>query len=966
LCAYDRATANQTYSSLKSRLDRENRRQQKDQDRLKLYKEVKARLDDELRQHEDIQAQLHGAGESIARRRSYADNAEKEIETLTSAVSDGSIREDELAIELATLQVQFNTYQARMDGIEQELQKARDMTDEITTNRDKARDEARQVREERRQEAERKLLDAARHEGMMQGKVEGMHNGWEEGKFLGYKEGRKDGAHEQHEEMNRKWRAIKRELPNYDLDDRIPSPESSYNGDVPERLKTLGAPIIVPLPKKARTSAAPPPATIYYDDDDYIRPNPIHSSPEQIHQEFRPSGSRAHRAPQPPPPVPPNLYGNTMITQAPIINLEPASWGPSSSRSGQIQQQRPRANMPPPQPIFGQTQDEWQPPIIRPDDLKRSKTWQKLEKRFTSKPREISHAPHDMDFAPMAAPLPYPAVATPLPHSQTLQPGRAPPTPAPSTFREPAYNEEESADERRGHPGQRYADQPETAKSGMLSRLTSLVRGGRSQPAVDPMNHPLGYRDVHSTPTLPGQNSIMIASPTTSPSSRHRNLSQPGTPVWPLPSPQHTRLSQLPDNGIPSLDAAGEISLPPPHGLHGSAMQSAINISSQNPSHNPSPSPSQRSFQRERSRSREPSPIKKRFSQISHSLRDAAGAAGAALQHIPSHSRIQAESRGRSRSRSPITPDSPSPIQQPRDRSRSRSRPRSTIDNPYFAVPSEGLHIPEHIMVGPTISDPNLVDDTSVRRGRGPVHKGTATSQISGKSSPISQMSILSMGGALGLSRGSEHREPREPNFVTYPANLSMIEEEWPRHSNYNPSPSPTFRRAAENILPVVAAEQQFPHRPPPMDRHFSDSSVTMADNRETWDSRYPPPPPSMRSIASGNPPHPPMKSPQTDNTPYPWPNRPVPSKLQMPALLSATSPTSSSRGGIAGIGAGGGYHKRAASASALGLPLGDRNFTSPHPSTRLVSTCQITMIRAHHFLVDGCWQRKWETSNCS
>lgn len=382
--AYGRATANQTYSSLKSRLDRENRRQQKDQDRLKLFKEVKARLDDELRQHEDIQAQLHAAGESTARRRSYADKAEKEIETLTSAVSVGSLKEDELAAELATLQVQFNAYQARTDGIEQELQKARDMTDEITTNRDKARDEARQVREERRQEAERKRLDAARREGMMLGKIEGMHNGWEEGKVLGYKEGRKDGAHEQHDEMvNGKWRAIKRELPNYDLDERIPSPESNYNGDVPERLKTLKAPIIAPPPpKRARTPAAPPPATIYYDDDDYIPPKPIHSSPEQIHQEFRPSGSRAHRVPQPPPPVPPNLYGNTIVPQDPMINIEPTSWGLGSSRSGQTQQQqqRPRVNIPPPQPIFGQTQDEWQPPITRAEDLTRSKTWQKLER----------------------------------------------------------------------------------------------------------------------------------------------------------------------------------------------------------------------------------------------------------------------------------------------------------------------------------------------------------------------------------------------------------------------------------------------------------------------------------------------------------------------------------------------------------------------------------------------------------
>jgi hypothetical protein len=876
---------------------------------------------------------LHAARESIARRRSYADKTEKEIETLTSAASAGSLKEDELAAELATLQVQFSAYQARMDGIEQELQKARDMTEEITTNRDKAKEEARQVREERRQEAEKKLLDAARREGIMQGKVEGMYNGWEEGKVLGYKEGRKDGAHEQHDEMvNGKWRAIKRELPNYDLDDRIPSPESSYNGDVPERLKTLEAPIIVP--KKARTPVAPPPATIYYDDDDYIRPKPIHSSPEQIHQDFRPSGSRVHRAPQPPPPVPPSLYGNTMVTQAPVISIEPVSWGPSSSRSGQTdqqqhqhQQQRPRANMPPPQPIFGQSQDEWQPPITGPDNLKRSKTWQKIEKRFAPKPQDISHAPHDMDFAPMAARLPFPAVATPLPHSATLQPGIAVPTPAPSIFRESMYNVEESADERPGRPGQQSVDQPEQAKSGMLRRLTSLVRGGRSQQAIDPMNHPLGYQDVQSTPNLPG-NSITLRSPSTSPSSRPRNLSQPGTPGWPPRSPQHARLSQLPDGYIPPLEADGGISLPPPHELDGNAMQSAINISSQNPSRNPSPSPSQRSFRRERSRSREPSPIKQRLSQIGHGLRDAAGAA---------QSRIQAEFRGRGRSRSPITPDTPNPIQEPRDRSRSRSRPPSAIDNPYISTPSAGLLMPEHIMVGPTISDPSLVDDTSMRRGRGPARKGTATSQVSGESSPISQLHILSMegGGALGLSRGNEHREPREH---TYPnasaANLSTIEEEWRRHSNnhdYDPSPSPNFRRSAENTLPSAAAEQQFPQRRPPMDRHFSDSSVTVAD---PWESRYPPPAPSMRSVASGNPPYPPIKSPQSANNPYPWPNRPIPPKIQMPALLS---PTSSSRGGIAGIGAGGGYHKRAASASALGLPL-----TSPHPSARLVSTHQL------------------------
>ncbi|CAG8718312.1 5364_t:CDS:2, partial [Acaulospora colombiana] len=202
-----------------------------------------------------------------------------------------------------------------------------------------------------------------------------------------------------------------------------------------------------------------------------------------------------------------------------------------------------------------------------------------------------------------------------------------------------------------------------------------------------------------------------------------------------------------------------------------------------------------------------------------------------------------------------------------------------------------------------------LVDNGSSFRGRDPGRRYTAMSQ----NSPISQRSILDMnGGALGLTRGGDSRDI---GFVTYPnasaANLSMIEEERARHSAYNPRSQ----------------------------RQFSDGSINRReteDIRDGWDtsSRYPPPPPSMKSPTStlNYPPTGPAKSSAGGNPPYPWSNRPVPSKITMPPLLGPQSPTGSSKAGFAGIGAGANYHRRAASV----VVPGERNFASPHPSARL------------------------------
>jgi hypothetical protein len=252
----------------------------------------------------------------------------------------------------------------------------------------------------------------------------------------------------------------------------------------------------------------------------------------------------------------------------------------------------------------------------------------------------------------------------------------------------------------------------------------------------------------------------------------------------------------------------------------------------------------------------------------------------------------------------------------------------------FVNVPEDGLLRPEHIRVlggasGTTVSE---MDNAS----GGP--KGTAMSQVSGRSSP-GGVSIQS-NGALGLSRGGDGRDAA---YVTYPvatlsaANLSMIEEERNRLSGYNRSPSPNFRQPMQHD-----PEDFFPPRASGPQRQYTDDSIReYNDGRQPWDpsSRFPPPAPSIRSQASSYAPPPPIKSPRAGS--YPWPNRPVPAKITMPPLLSAQSPTPSSRGGIAGIGAGGGVHRRAMSATALspGLPPLHHSFASPIPpaSARLV-----------------------------
>ncbi|PVF97954.1 hypothetical protein CPB86DRAFT_681163, partial [Serendipita vermifera] len=396
---------------LKSKLERENRRQQKAADRTKLHDEVTTRLREELLHHEELQRQLHTARDSLDRRRSYAEKAEQEAQDLELSLSSGALKEDQLSVELAKIQVELAAYRSRMEGIEQELQKARDMTDEITTDRDKARDEARQLREERRQAAEQRRIDEARREGMMRGKLEGMYAGWEDGKVQGYKEGRGEGSRVQHETMlNKDWRALQREFPNYDrFEERIPSPES-YDGDAPERLRELEAPIILPPTKKPRRPPPIRPPDEHDEDDHRMITRTVHSSPETI-QETMPPQVIPHPVRQPSPPSMP-------VPSTSHQQPEPTP------------RERPRSNIPPPRPIFLHDDSSWQPPTSIPDTLKRSTTLHQLGERFRRKPEEISHAPHDMDFAPIAAPGQYPTVATPLPHWETLQPGRAIPTPA--------------------------------------------------------------------------------------------------------------------------------------------------------------------------------------------------------------------------------------------------------------------------------------------------------------------------------------------------------------------------------------------------------------------------------------------------------------------------------------------------------------------------------------------------------
>lgn len=930
--------------ALHAKLERENRRQEKQMERHKMHQDVKDRLEQEQYQNEHTQRQMHQLRDSLQIRRTHADKAEQDIETLTASLAAAAEQEEKMAVDLAKVQVEVNAFQARMKAAQEEVQRARDMIEEITAARDKAREEARQLREERREVSEQKRLDEARREGMMKGKLEGMYLGWEDGKVEGYKEGRKYGSQDQYEHMrNKQWEPLRREFPNYDhFEERIPSPDSTYDGRIPERLRSLEAPIIIPqVQKKPQPrKSVPPPLSVQFDERDRMFLQPVQSSPESIHQTLPPPV---------PMPRPPSRHADEFTE---MRNVRPIS---------QMTEERPthtrqRSNIPPPRPIFETDETQWRPPP-RPDAIRRDGTFRNIGERFRRKPEEITHAPEDMDFAPIAQSLPYPSVATPLPHRETIQPGRAMPSPGPSLYNYGRRREEENDEaffreqERRRREIERedaeYRENHSGGKPTMFRRLTQRVRGGStSQVPYDPTD-PRAYQDVVPTPDADKYHSVEPSpapSPAPSPGRNFRDLNTPivPKPYQPPPSPQHGPLSAIPDNYIPHLEGDGGISLPPPHEMHGSAMQSAITLAvggSRNPSRNPSPAPSPQQRPRSVQDNRDISPSRRILSNIGGSVKHAASAVA---HSIPSRSKMNAEFRGRSRS--PARSRSPQIVQIPRDRSRSRSRPRSTIfDDPYIHPVQRQ---PEDIQIGPDLSfggsSENIdADGAFASRGRMPVRNSMAMSQMTGRSSPISQMSILSMGpsGALGLSRGGEGREL---GLATYPnvsaTNLSMIEEERGRHSSYNRSPSPDF---PHQPMPGFGHEglSSFSGRPSAGQRQYSDSTIGVRGAGEDlgggWEqnSRHPPHTPS--SIAG---PAAPVKTPRPMDPNHPWSKRPTPSKLMMPALLSPQSQASSSKGGFAGIGAGGGYgaHRRAASASVTGLGLGGPpSFASPQASFR-------------------------------
>ncbi|KIM34181.1 hypothetical protein M408DRAFT_91760 [Serendipita vermifera MAFF 305830] len=201
-----------------------------------------------------------------------------------------------------------------------------------------------------------------------------------------------------------------------------------------------------------------------------------------------------------------------------------------------------------------------------------------------------------------------------------------------------------------------------------------------------------------------------------------------------------------------------------------------------------------------------------------------------------------------------------------------------------------------------------MVDNTTTG-DRSPNPQETRMSYISeGSSSGGSSRTSIDSDEALGLSRGA---------FVSYPnpstGNLSMIEEE----------------RVRKNI---------FPPRPPGAQREHDNTSIQDYNNeRALWDeiSQYSLLSPRKRSQASDSPPQSPVGSPRPGSHPHPRPQRPIPSKVGIPALLGGESPPSSSQAGFAGIGAHGGIHKWALNVGEMNPPMG-YNFDH-RPITRLV-----------------------------
>lgn len=126
-------------SKLHSRLEKETRRHRRDQERIRLFRDAQQAMDEEIRRQEELQAQLTAARDASRKQREYANRLEQELVSLELAQSAERLRSDQLAMELTTLKVEINGWTPKIEGVRQEIQRAKEISEECTRERDQVR-----------------------------------------------------------------------------------------------------------------------------------------------------------------------------------------------------------------------------------------------------------------------------------------------------------------------------------------------------------------------------------------------------------------------------------------------------------------------------------------------------------------------------------------------------------------------------------------------------------------------------------------------------------------------------------------------------------------------------------------------------------------------------------------------------------------------------------------------------------
>lgn len=904
----------------------------REQKRYKLRAEVEERITEEINRQTQMGVVIATKQQSLERARKRNQQAHGVIKDIQGELAIALRAQEKAEEDLAQLIRKLQKYGGDVEGARQELAKAQEFIEQISHERDNAEEKAETARKEAREATERMALEQAKAEGMLLGRYEGVLAGWENGKYQGYTLARSKVLDEERQRIMQKRYELKERYPQLDVDrafDAVPSPDRSVDG-LPLELLEKKAPILPPeFPNLPRVETIPRKKA---HEPHRILEAPRSTSPDTHLSELTPDPSPK---PSSKPSVKPSKPRRERRRRAPSDPPPP----PSSAPPPIERKPRPKTYLPPPRPVFpGQEEvalnDHLPIEPDKPRPLGRTETFRKMfsggrKPIIDEGPQEREKIP---DVAPFAASLPFPALATPLPPSRILEPMRGAMSPVPSMRLSPKFRArdvdptpQQIAEKELRKMERQFAREKSKDKGvfGFMKRSISKSKaptpGQRSghQAIASMSNVNLHQNRVPASAPAPAFTRTHHAS-ISHPSLSSQRQTQPQPPpspkpslAWPPPSPR--RYNDLPDGYIPPLEADGSISLPPPHGLRG-AMDPAI-------SREPSPTLSTRRSLHEHSRQnsgRDPSPSKRVIQAMGGSLRSVGGALrkGASVASHLSHRSSGSKSRSSS-------PGQDSVVIDPHPRSRANSF-RSQRSMSFVPMSQEGLLLPEAIQILPhededdQIPVPQIDVVPAANPGYG---RGRRRAGKSAMSTPMSQFSILDKDqgerptsqyhhptkDALGLrlrqgSMSTDENLMDEPTMKSYPsiAGLSIITERSERGVSRNPTQRTHVRSPASAHQTPHVKRVPVPKTPETRGLgaiqnvgHHGEGASSIGHRRSEDDDDVPP--------------ELPMKSPRTKFAAVYNSNRPRPANLTIPAPLAQSQTPGPSRGGYAGIGAGGG-----------------------------------------------------------